>query len=165
MKAKLLSGLLLWLTSAIPPVALAQTNPLDLFQWERRVLLLFADQPADPWAYRQRLELLEDRCDFNNRDLLLLEVYADRPVLATGIWFGGQEVEEAPLESISNAALRRAYGVEAGFGLVLVGKDGWEKRRSRLPDNINEIYAQIDGMPMRQREMRDDNCAAKTQGS
>ena len=165
MKAKLLSGLLLWLTSAIPTVALAQTNPLDLFQWEKRVLLLFADQPADPWAYRQRLELLEDRCDFNNRDLLLLEVYADRPVLATGVWFGGQEVEEAPLESISNAALRRAYGVEAGFGLVLVGKDGWEKRRSRLPDNINEIYAQIDGMPMRQREMRDDNCAAKTQGS
>ena len=146
-------------------VSFAQTNPLEVFQWERRILLLFADQPADPWAYQQRLELLEDRCDFNNRDLLLLEVYADRPVLATGILFGGQEVEEAPLASISNADLRRQYDVEAGFSLILVGKDGWEKRRSRLPDNINAIYSQIDGMPMRQREMRDDNCAAHPQGS
>lgn len=165
MKAKRLSGLLLWLAAMLPAVAFAQTKPLDAFQWEKRVLLLFADQPADPWAYRQRLELLEDRCDFNNRDLLLLEVYADRPVLVTGVWFGGEAVEALPLEALSNADLRREYDVDAGFGLVLVGKDGWEKRRSRLPDNINDIYSQIDAMPMRQREMRDDNCAAMTQGS
>ena len=165
MKTKLLFSVLLWFAGYFPMVSFAQTNLLDVFQWERRILLLFADQPADPWAYQQRLELLEDRCDFNNRDLLLLEVYADRPVLATGILFGGQEVEEAPLASISNADLRRQYDVEAGFSLILVGKDGWEKRRSRLPDNINAIYSQIDGMPMRQREMRDDNCAAHPQGS
>ena len=165
MKTKLLFSVLLWFAGSFPMVSFAQTNPLEVFQWERRILLLFADQPADPWAYKQRLELLEDRCDFNNRDLLLLEVYADRPVLATGILFGGQEVEEAPLASLSNADLRRQYEVEAGFSLILVGKDGWEKRRSRLPDNINAIYSQIDGMPMRQREMRDDNCAAHPQGS
>lgn len=165
MKAKLLFCLLIWLVGLFPRLAPAQVSPLEAFQWERRILLLFADQPADPWAYQQRMELLEDRCDFNNRDLLLLEIYADLPVLVTGVWFGGEAIEETPLESISNADLRREYGFESGFGLVLVGKDGWEKRRSQLPDSVSQIYAQIDGMPMRQREMRDDNCAAKTQGS
>ncbi len=165
MRARVAAGLLALFASMISAGAQAQSGLLDAFQWERRVLLLFADQPADPWAYQQRLDLLEARCDFNNRDLLLLEIYADRPVTVTGVWFGGESVEQAPLDAISNAALRQAYALESGFGLVLVGKDGGEKRRSLLPDNVNSIYAQIDGMPMRQREMRDDQCAAKTQGS
>jgi len=165
MRARVAAGLLALFALMISAGAQAQSGLLDAFQWERRVLLLFADQPADPWAYQQRLDLLADRCDFNNRDLLLLEIYADRPVTVTGVWFGGESVEQAPLDTISNAALRQAYALESGFGLVLVGKDGGEKRRSLLPDNVNSIFAQIDGMPMRQREMRDDQCAAKTQGS
>ena len=165
MRARVAAGLLALFALMISAGAQAQSGLLDAFQWERRVLLLFADQPADPWAYQQWLDLLADRCDFNNRDLLLLEIYADRPVTVTGVWFGGESVEQAPLDTISNAALRQAYALESGFGLVLVGKDGGEKRRSLLPDNVNSIFAQIDGMPMRQREMRDDQCAAKTQGS
>lgn len=143
-------------------------NPLQALAWERRVLLLFADQPADPWAFQQRLDILEDRCDFNNRDLILLEVYADTPVRATGRWLDGRALDEAILgphdvERIDNKALRQSYGIDAGFGLILVGKDGSEKRRSSLPVSVHEIFAQIDGMPMRQREMRDDNCASMTQ--
>ena len=165
MRAKVVVSLLALIAAMVSGTTQAQSGPLDPFQWERRVLLLFADQSADPWAYAQRLALLKDRCDFNNRDLLLLEIYADQPVTATGVWFGGGGVEEAPLETASNADLRQAFNVESGFALILVGKDGWEKRRSLLPDNVNAIYAQIDGMPMRQREMRDDQCASKEQGS
>ena len=88
MRARVAAGLLALFASMISAGAQAQSGLLDAFQWERRVLLLFADQPADPWAYQQRLDLLADRCDFNNRDLLLLEIYADRPVTVTGVWFG-----------------------------------------------------------------------------
>lgn len=141
-------------------------SPLESLEWERRVLLLFADQPADPWAYRQRLEILEDRCDFNNRDLILLEVYGtDAPARATGLWLDGSAMEEVSLQTFENAALRAFFGVESGYSLLLVGKDGGEKRRELLPVSVHKIYAQIDGMPMRQREMRDDNCAEQTQGS
>lgn len=141
-------------------------SPLESLEWERRVLLLFADQPADPWAYRQRLEILQDRCDFNNRDLILLEVYGtDAPARATGLWLDGSVMEEVSLQTFENAALRAFFGVESGYSLLLVGKDGGEKRRELLPVSVHKIYAQIDGMPMRQREMRDDNCAEQTQGS
>ena len=61
--------------------------------------------------------------------------------------------------------MRAFFGVESGYSLLLVGKDGGEKRRELLPVSVHKIYAQIDGMPMRQREMRDDNCAEQTQGS
>ena len=173
--ALILVSVLLLLPVLQPAQAESRTAPLEALSWERRVLLLFADHPADPWAYKQRLDLLEDRCDFNNRDLVLLEVYADHAVRVTGVWLDGLAHEEQALSEamfddgqrpIDSAALRTTYGIPQGFGLGLVGKDGWEKRRSRMPVSAHEIYAQIDGMPMRQREMRDDNCAGPaTKGS
>ena len=136
----------------------AQTRPLDVFKWEKRVIVMFADRSSDPWAFGQRTDLLQDRCAFDDRDLLLLEVYGADPVLATGTWLNGEVVDEQPLQRILNADLRWYYDVDRGFGLILVGKDGWEKRRSRLPDDVGQIFGQIDGMPMRQQEMLTGGC-------
>ncbi len=40
--------------------------------------------------------------------------------------------------------------------MILMGKDGEEKIRWQKV-NLTEIFAVIDGMPMRQREMRERN--------
>ena len=45
-----------------------------------------------------------------------------------------------------------AIGDDA-FSVVLIGKDGGEKLRVNEVPDLQAIYAVIDGMPMRSREM------------
>jgi hypothetical protein len=48
------------------------------------------------------------------------------------------------------------YGVEPGrFAAVLVGKDGTVKHHFNEPVGPEDLYALIDQMPMRRREMRE----------
>ena len=52
----------------------------------------------------------------------------------------------------------KTYKVEAGvFTFVLVGKDGTEKYRSEKLVTTDKLFSLIDAMPMRKREMRNDN--------
>lgn len=49
------------------------------------------------------------------------------------------------------------FGVGASsFSVVLIGKDGGEKLRVNAIPDLPAIYAVIDGMPMRGREMSAD---------
>ena len=51
--------------------------------------------------------------------------------------------------------LRSHYRVGAGqFTVILVGKDGGEKYRAERVVDPDELFALIDMMPMRRREMR-----------
>lgn len=56
------------------------------------------------------------------------------------------------------AAARGDFGVEDGrFAAVLVGRDGGVKFRSGEPVPATDLFARIDTMPMRRREMREKN--------
>ena len=56
----------------------------------------------------------------------------------------------------ANRDLRRRFEPNRlGLTVVLVGKDGLEKGRWNRPVDVDEIFALIDTMPMRQREMRE----------
>ena len=48
--------------------------------------------------------------------------------------------------------LRAALAVD-GFEVLLVGKDGGVKLRQETPLSVDDLFATIDAMPMRQREM------------
>jgi hypothetical protein len=51
--------------------------------------------------------------------------------------------------------LRRRFGVNKGtFTVVLVGKDGGVKLERSGPVSLSVIFALIDSMPMRHREMQ-----------
>ena len=57
--------------------------------------------------------------------------------------------------SANRAALRRQFHIApAEFAVVLVGKDGGEKKRWRQPVTFEQLRDTIDAMPMRQDEMR-----------
>ena len=43
------------------------------------------------------------------------------------------------------------------FALLLIGKDGGEKRRDTSVPDLNSLFNLIDGMPMRQAEMDHDS--------
>jgi hypothetical protein len=50
--------------------------------------------------------------------------------------------------------VRATLGIQSGsFALRLIGKDGGVKLSTASPTAMTEIYALIDTMPMRQREM------------
>lgn len=149
---------------------------LDEVQWKNRVLLLFApivapvaesseelpeaeqhpDRTGEGSALRGQRRYLRAAPDsaFAERDLLLVQV----PARGRGQWRGWGSDEAAAARAVSAEAiarLRERFGVaEDAFALILVGKDGTEKRRDEAPVPLQAIFDEIDAMPMRQRELR-----------
>jgi hypothetical protein len=137
---------------AIPVVALGQpvpTSPMpfDLsdHRWTHRLLLAFAPSDGHPDLLAQRQMATGFAEGFRDRDLLFVSVLQEGESAADG----------RPMDGASAAALRERYGIDPGdFTVILVGKDGTEKRRSERPVAIESVFGQIDQMPMRQRELQ-----------
>lgn len=145
------------LVGLLPAVTMAQSSDslefrLDAHRWEHRVLLVFVPPDGERMGNEQENWLSETDDDFRDRDLLLVTVQ-----------HGGKgTVRTAPgakRRPITKAAVERLYGrfdvPTDGFRVVLVGKDGMEKRREVEPVAPRVIFDTIDGMPMRQRELRE----------
>ena len=128
----------------------ASTSPMSFdpadHKWTHRLLYVFAPSDDHPDLVAQRQMATGFVEGFRERDLLFVSV----------IERGTSEVEGRAMDAASAAELRETYGIEpGGFAVVLVGKDGTAKRRSAAPVPIEALFEQIDGMPMRQREIRD----------
>lgn len=115
-------------------------------QWKHRLLYVFApsEEHPDLLAQRQLTDGLGEA--FRERDLLFVTVLER----------GESRVDGTPMDAASAERLRAAHDVEPGaFAVILVGKDGTEKRRSDASVLPGVLFEQIDRMPMRQREMRE----------
>jgi hypothetical protein len=149
-------SLLLFL--AVPLVAMGQTSPdpvdfrLEEHRWEHRLLFVFAPAEARRTDQADRLDGHDE--GFRDRDLLLLVLTGAED----GILRATPGAEPRPL---TDAAVRRLYDrfdVPAdAFRVILVGKDGTEKRRNAEPVSVRSVFDTIDAMPMRQREMRESS--------
>jgi hypothetical protein len=125
----------------------ANAAPLNDYLWERRPLLLFAPSAADPRLVEAQRRVDADRCAFVDRDMVLGVVVADGPST-----LDGQAMDAADAQRLADR-----YGIAAGaFTAVLVGKDGAEKWRVDAVPDLRTVFAVIDGMPMRAREMNSD---------
>lgn len=122
------------------------TFDLAQYRWAKRPLLLFAlDAEQDDYR-RQLAEIEQHRDGFEERDMVLIRVVGSRD--------GHIGTDLLTLEDIQG--LRLAFDVPLeGFSLVLLGKDGEEKRRETGYTPIKAIFEQIDAMPMRQQEMQE----------
>lgn len=117
----------------------------DAHRGEHRLFLIFTPSPKDGGFVRQGYLLSGSEGGFAERDLLRGDLFED----GTGS-FGGTTIStRAATEA------RERFGVEPGtFAALLVGKDGTVKHRSAEPVAPGVIFALIDAMPMRRREMR-----------
>lgn len=118
------------------------------YRWQHRVLLVFTPaREAD--AYRDQMRQWADRDPgFAERDLLRIEIAGE---------VGGR-LGENPLTVASARRLRSRFEVPpSAFRVVLIGKDGTEKRRDDAPVSASSLFDTIDAMPMRQREMREND--------
>lgn len=120
---------------------------LNQYQWTNRILLVFAPSASHP-AYEQQMQLFEGESDgFEERDLVLITVLED----------GTSRAGERRLSTEDETRLHERFDIEPDqFRVVLIGKDGTEKRRDDAPTRTTAIFDTIDAMPMRQREMRED---------
>ena len=94
-------------------------------------------------------------------DRFIVHLFVDEP----GRIDGGQSASEGaasaePVQLLDPAAaaeMRARYGIDpTRFSLILVGKDGGEKRRESAATAPALVFGQIDQMPMRQREMKEE---------
>lgn len=131
---------------ALPKVEdIAMHLDLSDYLWENRLLLIFAPSEATS-AYRQQMQIFADaQAGFDERDLLLIELLVD----------GNNRLNGEPVAEEDAASVRSRYGIANNdFVVMLIGKDGTQKRRDTEPVAAEAIFSAIDAMPMRQQEMR-----------
>ena len=119
---------------------------LEQYRWKNRVLVLSARSRDDEDLETVRDDLASKREAFADRDM----------VLVTLLDSGTSAAGDRELTAAEATAARAALDIPAGaFALRLIGKDGTVKlaRVSAVP--LQEIFALIDTMPMRQRELSD----------
>jgi len=150
---------LVLILALMPAVAIATPADsvdfrLEDHQWEHRLLFVFAPDDTSEALVRQEEAFADHDAGFWDRDLLLLSVTgADR-----GTHRSVPGADPQPLTEAAARRLRDRFDVAPGaFRVVLVGKDGTEKRRDAEPVTARSIFDTIDAMPMRQREMRESS--------
>ena len=120
---------------------------LDLreYRWKNRLLFLFAPNRDHPSFDSLHESIVACEAEADDRDLVIFEVLETAPCTVDG----------DPLDPASAQLLRDRFGAaEGAFSVVLVGKDGGVKLDHQGQIRVEEIFALIDAMPMRQEEMR-----------
>ena len=126
-------------------------NPLAAYRGEFRPLIVFSS-PTDPKLLLQTNAFDAAKEGLVERDQVVL-VVVGTGARTIEMRAGAVTQGAAP----DNEALRERFGVAPDeFAVVLVGKDGGEKLRKNDLLTMRELFATIDAMPMRQREMRED---------
>jgi hypothetical protein len=141
-----LAAILLGTSTALMP-ARAVAAELGDYLWQRRPLLVFAPTDSDPRLVETIRRIEASRCDFADRDMVLGRIVAD----------GISTLDGQAVDADQARRLLSDFGIDANsFSVVLIGKDGGEKWRVNDVPNLQTIFAVIDGMPMRGREMSAD---------
>ncbi len=156
----ILNTIVFFTISFIPSLAYAGgVNFLAQHQWEKRIVLIFgADLQAD--ALKSRQNYYAQYADgIEERDMLVMYI----PMAETNERMA--LIDKLPQEhslmtepTETHFDLMAMYNAERIDGrTVLIGKDGGTKGEWDTPPDIREIFAMIDKMPMRIREMHENN--------
>jgi len=121
-------------------------SDLAAYRWENRLLLVFAPSDSNAGYVSLNRALDERDVELKDRDLVVFRVFESGP----------SRRGEEPLSSADAEALRRRFEVRnGGLTVILIGKDGAVKMTRESGVALQEIFALIDSMPMRRREMRE----------
>jgi len=114
------------------------------YKWKKRVLVVSAPTQDDKNLIEMRKQLALTAEEFASRDIALMTLL-DGEV---------STVEDRELTTEEATSARLALEIPPGsFALRLIGKDGSVKLSGDTATPMTEIYALIDTMPMRRREI------------
>lgn len=118
-------------------------NPAENWAWQYRPLIVVAPDRSDQKLADQRRQLASLEGELRDRDMAVVEIVDKQVTVAMG-----------PDREISGEALMAELGISGDrFEVMLLGKDTGVKLHSELPVAAADLFALIDSMPMRQREM------------
>ena len=133
------------LASTIFSGQVALSMDLTQFQWQNRLLLIFAPQDGDSFFQALNQEISAQQLEISDRDLVVFRIFE------TGRSYMGK----TQIKPRTAAALRDKFAVPfGGFTCILIGKDGGVILKQNANIRLDEIFALIDAMPMRREEMR-----------
>lgn len=132
------------LSLALPLGAVfAQANPLQAERWRTRPVVVVVPQDGDALLTKVRAALEETaaREAFREREMVLYTVVSGE----------GRRNDQA-LAPAQTAALLQALQLDARgpSTFILVGKDGGVKMRTSASVDLQQVFAEVDRMPMRQ---------------
>ena len=113
----------------------SQSDLLSEYQWKNRLVILFYDDAEDVEFVSQEILVKRNKAAFDERDIKVLKYSQDDPL-------------SAKLKSDFNLP-------KSGFIFLLVGKDGYKKLGRERRVMPKELFALIDGMPMRRMEIEE----------
>ncbi|MDF9799801.1 hypothetical protein OKW21_005064 [Catalinimonas alkaloidigena] len=116
------------------------------YHWKNRIILLFSSNHGD--KYQQQLEVFNtESAGMKDRDLVVFYIKDNIVESPKGKTYNEKEAER----------LREQFQiVENAFSVILIGKDGTQKLKQDEVLSTDKLFAVIDAMPMRRREMRQD---------
>jgi hypothetical protein len=118
---------------------------LDQYQWENRIVLILAPDSTNEYHQKQTAEFTGSEDGFADRDLITFHLFT-----------GHQSYLGA--DTVSVARRNQFYDYfdikKGGFAVILLGKGGTEKLRTLSVLKTSKLFSTIDAMPMRQREMK-----------
>ena len=127
-----------------------QAADLGAYQWENRLLLIFAPSPADQRLAVLEKDLIDRSAGVQDRDLLVFRIFESGP----------SYVDRRKLTPGEAESLRRRFKVPCGdIRQILIGKDGGVKLTGDEKTTLQSLFDLIDTMPMRRQEMRDKDDA------
>jgi len=125
--------------------AQAQSVDFSVFQWKNRLLFLFAPNRNHPMFYALHKSLAARQPEAAERDLVIFEILES----------DASSMNNESIDSETVRLLREKFGIRrAEFTVILIGKDGRIKLDRKKQTQLDDIFALIDSMPMRQEEMR-----------
>ncbi len=137
--------ILLVLSVASSRYAQAQSLDLSVFQWKNRLLFLFAPNRNHPMFDALHKSLAARQSEAADRDLVILEILES----------ASSTMNNEAIDSETACLLREKFDVlRDEFTVILIGKDGRIKLDRKEQTQLDDIFALIDSMPMRQQEMR-----------
>jgi len=126
----------------------AMSMDLTQFQWKNRLLFLFAPDGNSPLFKNLQSQIMAQKAEVEDRDLVVFEVLAKGP----------SRMNTASLDRQQADSIRDHFAVPRNtFSLILVGKDGGIKLKRNDQIDLGAVFELIDSMPMRQDEMRQKN--------
>jgi hypothetical protein len=122
----------------------ANAQNFESHQWKNRLLLVLS-KDGNSEIFRKQLEALNsDKSGLAERKLLIYKILPEN-----------QKTPNKDSTWIYNSELYNYYSKkEETFKVILIGLDGGIKKTQNSIVNLEDLYATIDGMPMRRSEIK-----------
>ncbi len=123
---------------------------LGELQWQHRLIVVFAAPGST--EYTNLVEWIDaNRCQLEDRQVLVINIDETKN---TELVYQGLQLDTTSVSTL----VRQRRSMDAGYEMVLIGKDGGVKARSNSVNDLDAFISQIDGMPMRRQEMKAGKC-------